>query len=47
MAAGASQVLEQCLASDPALREEWQMSHKLGLTLESAHWALPAADQPG
>jgi Undecaprenyl-phosphate galactose phosphotransferase WbaP len=29
MAADASQVLEQCLASDPALREEWQRSHKL------------------
>jgi Undecaprenyl-phosphate galactose phosphotransferase WbaP len=29
MAADASQVLEQCLASDPALREEWRRSHKL------------------
>lgn len=29
MAAGASQVLEKCLAADPALREEWRRSHKL------------------
>jgi Undecaprenyl-phosphate galactose phosphotransferase WbaP len=29
MAADASQVLEQWLASDPALREEWRRSHKL------------------
>jgi Undecaprenyl-phosphate galactose phosphotransferase WbaP len=29
MAADASQVLEQCLASDPALREEWRRTHKL------------------
>jgi Undecaprenyl-phosphate galactose phosphotransferase WbaP len=29
MAADASQVLEQCLASDPALLEEWRRSHKL------------------
>ncbi len=29
MAANASHVLEQCLASDPALREEWRRSHKL------------------
>ena len=29
MAVDASQVLEQCLASDPTLREEWRRSHKL------------------
>jgi lipopolysaccharide/colanic/teichoic acid biosynthesis glycosyltransferase len=29
MAADASRVLEQCLASDPTLREEWRRSHKL------------------
>ena len=29
MVADASQVLERCLASNPALREEWRRSHKL------------------
>ena len=29
MAADATKVLEQCLASNPALREEWRRSHKL------------------
>lgn len=29
MAVDASAALEQCLASDPALREEWQRTHKL------------------
>ena len=29
MVADASQVLEQCLAAEPALREEWRRSHKL------------------
>ena len=29
MATDASQALEQCLAADPALREEWRKTHKL------------------